>query len=876
MKTRHILTAMVLPAFMAACTADDFVENNSINLGGRAELAPISFTVDGGADTRFIFDEAGNGNWKWESAKDAFSAFLVESSGTPEDKLYTNYIYKSADGSKYETTSKMVEGIYWFYAPADENKNTRDLLPFKLQTSQDADYYKSDDAKVFFTGLYKLTKDDNAQNINLSLMNYYSRAVFPLTNNTDAAVKVKQIILKGGEEFQVEGAISTAKLTDYMYGFTKDGEMVSMKNLDKDADNDETIAELKTRLQKADLAIAPTDGTIKTSPALVLNLGEGVSIAKGTTESFTMLVPRTGEGVSCEITIITDKGMVEIKSNDKSNYAKNVQFKHNGIMPMFGLQNSGAFKSYSLEKDKFTDIGDAYYVSSYDDMMALINTVNGDIEAYNFGDWSVDAAMAAAIAKSDAYVKFQQPIEIADAKNEIALTKVEFAGGATVAKGTKVDFKAAIAGVGTNRVQKNLTIAEGATATLSAVEFGPVLARVAAEKTTITNKGTLTIAGGAELNENVEITSTGALTLEDNTDAVIKLNGGSLNYATAKTEGYPEYATEDKLILPNAAALSNNITITVAKNVTLNVDADLTAAINKVENVTYKTDIVNNGIIEVAESQTLTANGGLTNNGTIETLTGATGFVIGGTATNAANAIIKGVATTINSGATLTNNGEILGTTVTNNGKIVTAGSSRTTVTAGEGVVDNTAMCYVAVNGGTQAVTYEVTEALNSEAYGKLAANFGMYKINKLIFKNKLTVDATTNIADEITAVEFAAGSSIDVKGTNTLLDFKGVTAATISANTVFGGFDAASSNINFTKAVSVTVKKNCTLTINYVTVKNTTASNTTFVSEDKEESDPATTKRGKVVNNGVVKGAAEAYADDNGWWSGEAAATAI
>lgn len=866
MKTRHILTAMVLPAFMAACTADDFVENNSINLGGRAELAPISFTVDGDADTRFIFDEAGNGNWKWESAKDAFSAFLVESSGTPEDKLYTNYIYKSADGSKYETTSKMVEGIYWFYAPADENKNTRDLLPFKLQTSQSADYYKSDDAKVFFTGLYKLTKDDNAQNINLSLMNYYSRAVFPLTNNTDAAVNIKQIILKGSGVFQVEGAISTAKLADYMYGFTKDGEMVSIKNLDKNADNDETIAELKARLQKADLAGAPTDGVIKTSPALVLNLGEGVSIAKGATESFTMLVPRTGAGVSCEITIITDKGMIEITDNDKSNYAKNVQFKHNGIMPMFGLQNSGAFKSYSLEKEKFTDIGDAYYVSSYDDMIALINTVNGDIEAYNFGDWSVDAAMAAAIAKSDAYVKFQQPIEIADAKNEIALTKVEFTGGATVAKGTKVDFKAAIAGVGVNSVEESLTIAEGATATLSAVTFG--------SGATITNKGTLKVAEGATVTD-IEITSTGALTLEDNTGAVIKLNGGSLNYATAKTEGYPEYATEDKLILPDAATLSNNITITVAKNVTLNVDADLTAAINEAGDVTYKTDIVNNGIIEVAASQTLTANGGLTNNGTIETLTGATGFVIGGTATNAANAIIKGVATTINSGATLTNNGEILGTTVANNGKIVTAGSSRTTVTAGEGVVDNTAMCYVAVNGGTQAVTYEVTEALNSEAYGKLAANFGMYKINKLIFKNKLTVDADTDIAVGITAVEFAAGSSIDVKGTNTL-DFKGVTAATISANTTFGGFDAASSNINFTKAVSVTVKKNCTLTINYVTVKNTAVSSTTFVSEDKEESDPATTKRGKVVNNGVVKGAAEAYADGNGWWSGEAAATVI
>lgn len=874
MKTRHILTAMVLPAFLAACTADDLVENNSVNLGDRAELAPIAFTVGSDADTRFVFDETGYGNWKWEAAKDAFSAFLVESNGTPENKLYTNYIYKSTDGSKYETTSTMVEGIYWFYAPAAESKNTRDLLPFKLKTSQSADYYKSDDAKVFFTALYKLTKDDNPQGIKLDMMNYYSRAVFPLTNKTDGAVKVRQIILKGSKDFKVSGAISMAALSGYMYGFTEDGEMVPSVNLDKDPNNDMTVTKFKEGLQVVELATAPDKGVIETSPALVLDLGEGVSIAKDATETFTMLVPRTDANISCDITIITDKGMIEVKSTDKSNYAKNVQFKHNGIMPMFGLQSDKSFKPYSMEKDRFTDIGDAYYVSTYDDMMALINTVNGDINAYNFGDWGVDAVMAKAIENSDAYVKFQQPIEIADAKNEIDLTKVEFAAGVTVAKGTKVNFKASKVEDRPNVVEGAFTIAEGAEATLTAGIFA---------KAEIANNGTLKVAEKAVMKKDTEttgITSTGVLTLEDNIEAILDVKGGSLNYTTAKTKAaeYPTYAVKDKLTIPENGDLADNINITVGANVTLNVDEDLETVTRKVGNVTYKTNIENNGTISVADTKALTANGNLKNNAKIE---GTGTVVVNGTAVNGEDAVMNVATTTIGSNATLTNSGELSGTTVTNSGKIITASGSRTKVTAGDGTIDNTAEAYIDVTSATdQVVAYEVTEALNADAYAELENKFSTYKINKLIFKNKITADKALTVATAIKEVDFAANSGIDVKSGATLT-FAGVAKATISANVKFNGF-AGTETITFDKTVEVTVNKNCTLTISYVTLTNKTANETTFVSEKKAASDPATTVSGKVVNNGTVKGAAEAYAEGegedagNGWWFGTTAGTGI
>lgn len=127
MRIKHILTAMVLPTLFAACTADEFTENGAnVNLADRVTLNPITITVEGeGADTRFAWDEeaaGGIGNWTWENT-DAFSAFLVNDgtgkpeSWTPADYLLTNYIYTSQDGASYTTTSAMVEGLYWFYAP---------------------------------------------------------------------------------------------------------------------------------------------------------------------------------------------------------------------------------------------------------------------------------------------------------------------------------------------------------------------------------------------------------------------------------------------------------------------------------------------------------------------------------------------------------------------------------------------------------------------------------------------------------------------------------------------------------------------------------------------------------------------------------------
>lgn len=852
MRTKQILTTMVLPALFAACTADDFVENNNVNIEGRALLNPITFNVGAPVDTRFTWNEAGFGNWTYENT-DAFSAFLVDGTlDTPANKLLTNYIYKSKDGKGFTTTSQMVEGIYWFYAPAPEDKNTRDLIPFKLKTAQDADYYKSEEAQVFFTGLYKLTKEDDPQNIKLTMSNYYGRAVFPLTNNLDGNVKINQIILESNKDFEVEGEISVEALEDYMYGYTEDGELVSAKNLDEDNTNNETVEDLLKRLRRADIVAE----SAKTTKTLVLNLGEGATIARGATETFTMLVPRTEEGVYCKVKIITDKGVATISETDRSNYAKNVQFKHNGVMPIFGQKSDGSFKAYSIEKDNLDEMGGARYVTTYEEMIDLINTINGDIEVYNLGDWAVDNTMAKAIENSDSYVKFTQPITVKDEKNAVSLKKVEFAD-VTIAAGTEVSFDKANVAEKENVVAK-MTIEKGAKVTLNAGKFAVTEGDKVSEG--IINEGELKVAENAK---EVIVASTSTLTLEDNTKAKVALNAGSLNYTTKKDGA--EYKMSD-LSFVESSKMASDLNITIGEKVTLVQDKQeqggRVTPTNKVNNVTYVTNIVNDGTLKLGTSG-LKVSGKLTNNKVVVGETETKTLTIEKSAEIAAGAVVQTVLA-VTEDATVANYGEILN--AINNGKITTYAGSRTTVNKGTGEVDNTAKAFVSIKENVaQTVTYVFANAVSSKDLDELDTE--LFKINKFLFKGAVTVDKELAKCNGVKTMEFASGSSLNI-GAN-IKQGTAITNVVINGNVSFSGFDKDKSGLGFKEDATISIKKNCALTINHMTLGAQTNKKITFATSGTLSGND---KAGKVVNNGEVY--AGQAVSSNVTWEGTAAKT--
>ena len=151
MKTKHLLTMAALTVGFAACTQEEIIENVANNPLDRAALDMTIEAPGASADSRLVYD-AGSFGGKWE-AGDKFSAFMVDGTtqGTVENKLSTNYIYSQGEDGSYSTTSQMVEGEYWFFAPAKEDKLDRKLISFELSTNQPADYYMSEGSQVYFS-----------------------------------------------------------------------------------------------------------------------------------------------------------------------------------------------------------------------------------------------------------------------------------------------------------------------------------------------------------------------------------------------------------------------------------------------------------------------------------------------------------------------------------------------------------------------------------------------------------------------------------------------------------------------------------------------------------------------------------------------------
>lgn len=784
MKTKHILTAMVLPAMLAACTADEVVENNNVNLDGAAKLAPITFTVGNGIDSRLVWDESGIGNWKWGAEGDQFSAFLVNTGKGSQiiNKLLTNYVYSSEDGANYTTSSVMTEGTYWFFAPGSQDKRDNDLISFKLPVAQDAEYYKSDDAQLFFTPLYEIAKEDAVGNIDLELTSWYGRAVMPITNNTDEDFTVRQIILTlaNGKEWVVEGEISMEALNtaNLKYKYV-DGDKTPILNTDNVATNNETLAELKARLQKANAIVA----NAKTSPSLVLDLEEGVKVKAGKDYTFTMLVPATEANVSCNIKMITDKGIVEITEWDSSNYTKSgVQFKHNGVMPLFGVKNASnnSFKSYKVDEDDLDDFGAEYYVTTYDYMMELINTENGKLEVYNIGDWAVDARMAKTIKNSDAEVFFTQPMVVEDAENEVELTKVNFTK-VTVAEGTEAAF-------GKKTTAEELAIEASA----------EVVLNEGANVESVDNAGVLTINEKASVEA---VTTSGILNLEKN-DAEVEIIAGELNYNGQKT-----YNANNLTINRGETA---NVNINIAEKATFVENKAIAATKNVKNNVTYLTTITNNGTIslDAVGGVDLVIDGKLVNNGTIS---GAkTALKINGAAENAGT--IEGK-TYVAANATVLNSGDMINQANVNNGTITAKEGSTTFVATGNGIIDNSELALVNVN-ATQTVQYVFTEACDSEDLMELDTQ--KYQINKLIFNGKVTLNKqwedVTKTLYGVDVLEFAANSSLYVNLPTTEALTINVNKVIISANVKFTGFSGYS-KLNMAKNYILHVCKNKTLT---------------------------------------------------------------
>lgn len=569
MKTRHLLTAVVLPALFAACTSDEFNDNTNVNLQGRALLSPdFSITIDdGNVDTRFSWNE-GKFGWNAFTQNDKFSAGLVDDiNGNIVDKIQTNYIFSSADGSNYTTTSQMVEGTYFFYSyPGFEGVAKRDAVPFDLTSQTKIDLNNPaktvEENQLFVSPLYKLDAEHANIKLPLYFVSYWSTAGIRIKNTSGESFKIRRITLQGtGGTFAVKGVIDQSNIGDVLtYEWNKE---IGEYALPEGTDN----KDLKT----LDIAISKQDDAAITvdCQAYVLENGKDVTAyiqvpyASLTSATIDITVEVTKSGVTTLKTVTANVVPNEVEETNP------VVFKRGNTMPVFGIENNG-LAAYEIDKARLAGASTAAgaYADSYEAFEEIfLAAANGEVKINNLGSLKVDdnvMYLLNSIAAKN--VKFLNKIDITS-ENAATLNRVEFAEGATVTKGniTLGDYVKLPA-------NKILTIDEGAKVTIGT---GSNSAYNAATSR-IVNNGTLTLGvADLKITEIENGANSEVVIAEDQTlksDKIAKFNAPksltinenktlSTN-GVALTIGYGQSVTNNGTITPNAATeFVNNGTV---------------------------------------------------------------------------------------------------------------------------------------------------------------------------------------------------------------------------------------------------------------------------------------------------------------------------
>lgn len=283
MRTKHIFTAMVLPALFAACTADDFeVVNNGTTDSQRPMLSGVTLNVVGDADTRYAVDDNGSSlKFTYESG-DRIGASIIDNVGTNVNdpstwdvQYYQNgisnpFVYDARTDS-WSAINSIGVGHYIFMYPYSEENINRKAVSYNLPVIQEL--YDEDGTLNLNAAIAKgnqsiysdlLLEDDLV--VDAYMRNLFAYPTFRI--NIDNGVRVNtvsQIVLEYVNATNNEGFVVKSGLNhDAVW--------------QKFSDEDTKWAEVQTN----DLLLNGNDASVKgyiadyaTSPYLIAKFPEG-------------------------------------------------------------------------------------------------------------------------------------------------------------------------------------------------------------------------------------------------------------------------------------------------------------------------------------------------------------------------------------------------------------------------------------------------------------------------------------------------------------------------------------------------------------------------------------------------------------------------
>lgn len=222
MRTKHILTALALPALFAACTADEFETVNQ-NTGLQEERAKVAenFTLlTSGIQTRYSVEGGAGISFNFEKG-DRIGAAIVDQKGVGQEKpedftviysLAGNYPFEFQGNDQWQSYTQLGIGHYLFIYPYNASDNNRSAMAYELPVIQEL----GEGAEGLNAAIEKGNKaiaaailHEGEESVDISLKNLFAYPKLTINfDNGEDVTTVSQIVLKANNEesaFTVKG-----------------------------------------------------------------------------------------------------------------------------------------------------------------------------------------------------------------------------------------------------------------------------------------------------------------------------------------------------------------------------------------------------------------------------------------------------------------------------------------------------------------------------------------------------------------------------------------------------------------------------------------------------------------------------------------------
>lgn len=225
MRTRHILTALALPALFAACTADEFESANfEQGLQERAKLSKDFVLKTGNSvDTRYAVEGDAGISFTYEQGKDSIGAAIIdqydpEEADKPENwgiipSLAGNFPFVYQGSDEWKSDYELGVGHYMFVYPYNKSDNNRAAVKYELPVIQKM-YETEDGPQVLNAAIEKgnkavavtlLREGETLADVSMKNLFTYPKVTINFDNG-EKVTTVSQVVLKAeSQKFIVKG-----------------------------------------------------------------------------------------------------------------------------------------------------------------------------------------------------------------------------------------------------------------------------------------------------------------------------------------------------------------------------------------------------------------------------------------------------------------------------------------------------------------------------------------------------------------------------------------------------------------------------------------------------------------------------------------------